>query len=91
MMLIKRERRKSMGTIIDGTDHVTAAEAADELATTIPRILMLLRDKVLSGTRVNGEWYVASDSLTGGKTLGREMQEVRGCARSCSASSCGCR
>ena len=80
-----------MGILIDNTEYVTAAEAAEELETTIPRILMLLRDKALVGTRVDGEWYVARDSLACGKAHGRDMKELKGCATYCSSSGCGCK
>jgi len=80
-----------MVMIIDGTEHITAARAAEELETTITRVLMLLREKALAGRQLDGEWYVATDSLACGKTHGRDLKTVRGCASSCSSGGCGCK
>jgi len=80
-----------MSMIIDGKEHISAAQAADELETTITRVLMLLRDKALVGTQLDGEWYVACDSLACGKAHGRDMKTAKGCASHCSSGGCGCK
>jgi len=80
-----------MAMIIDGKEYITAARAAEELETTITRILMLIRENALVGRQLDGAWYVASDSLACGKTHGRDMKAARGCASSCSSGGCGCK
>lgn len=78
-----------MATRIDDREHITAAEAAAELETTITRVLMLLKHHALEGTQLDGEWYVARDSVACGKAHGRDMKTVTGCVSHCS--SCGCK
>lgn len=77
--------------IIDGKEHISAAKAAGELDTTITHVLMLLREKALAGTQLDGEWYVACDSLACGKAHGRDMKTIKGCASHCSSGGCGCK
>jgi hypothetical protein len=76
--------------MIDGKEHITAAEAADQLETTITRVLMLLREKALAGTCQGGAWYVALDSVACAKVHGVERKTVTGCASHCSSGGCGC-
>lgn len=80
-----------MAMIVDGREYITAARAAEELETTITRILMLLRGNALIGRQLDGEWYVASDSIACGKARGREMKTATGCASACSSGGCGCK
>jgi hypothetical protein len=80
-----------MAILINDREHMTAAEAATALETTITRVLMLIKHQALEGTRHDGEWYVASDSVACGKAHGRDMKTVRGCASHCSSGSCGCK
>ena len=80
-----------MALTIDAREYVTAAEAAEELETTLTRVLMLLRENALAGTQVDGEWYVASDSVACGKAHGRDMKKIKGCASYCSSGGCGCK
>lgn len=77
--------------IVDGREYITAARAAEELETTVTRILMLLRGNALAGTQLEGEWYVASDSIAHGKTHGRDMRTAKGCVSTCSSGGCGCK
>lgn len=79
-----------MTATIDAKEYVTAAEAAHELETTLPRVLMLLRGNVLEGARLDGEWYVAMDSVARGKTHGPEMKPVKRCTSHCSSGGCAC-
>lgn len=80
-----------MALMLDGKEHITAAEAAAEMETTITRVLMLLRENALSGSQMDGEWYVARDSVACGKAHGREMKTVKGCVSHCSSGGCGCK
>jgi hypothetical protein len=86
-----RTKETAMERIINGTAHITAAAAADELKTTMTRILMLLRDKALAGEQVDGEWYVAVDSLACAKAHGTDQKVAKGCASYCSSGGCGCK
>jgi excisionase family DNA binding protein len=76
-----------MAQTIDGIEYVTADEAAELLATTPMRVLMLMRDKSLVGMEVGGEWLVSRESVACCEAGGTGMKEVRGCA-SCSGG-CG--
>lgn len=80
-----------MAMNMNGREYITAARAAEELETTITRILMLLRGNALMGRQLDGEWYVASDSIACGKAHGRDMKLAKGCASSCSSGGCGCK
>jgi hypothetical protein len=48
---------------INGIPSVPAAVAAEELATTQLKILMLIKQKALCGEMIDGEWYVTRESL----------------------------
>lgn len=80
-----------MALTIDGREYVTATEAAEKLETTLTRVLMLLRENALAGTQVDGEWYVAADSVACAKIHGVEMKTVKGCVSHCSSGGCGCK
>jgi hypothetical protein len=80
-----------MATLINDQEHMTAAEAATELGTTITRVLMLLKHHALEGRLLDGEWYVASDSVACGKAHGRDLKTVTGCVSHCTANGCGCK
>ena len=79
-----------MTEIIDGKEHVTAAEAAEELATTETKILMLLKRKVLEGTLSDQGWFISRASLDrfdGGQP---EPDRLPSCSLGCTGSRCGC-
>lgn len=80
-----------MTRIIDGKPHITAAAAAAEMNTTITRILMLLRGNALNGAHLEGEWFVASDSVACARAHGTDMKVDKGCASYCSSGGCGCK
>ena len=80
-----------MARMIDGIEYVTADEAAELLATTSMRVLMLIRDKALVGTQVGGEWLVSKDSVACCKAHGTDMKAAKGCATYCSSGGCGCK
>ena len=48
---------------INGSLYVPAAEAAEQLSTTQLKILMLIKQKLLCGEMVDGEWYVTRESV----------------------------
>jgi hypothetical protein len=67
-------------------------EAAEELATTGIRLLMLLREGTVEGVeQEDGSWLIARESL---KHLteqgGLPPVKQKGCASSCTSSNCGC-
>jgi hypothetical protein len=80
-----------MERIIEGTPHITLEDAAELLSTTHLRVLMLLKHKVVTGSMVDGEWYVDKGSLDCLKSHGLDRLEQANCRTSCSASSCGCK
>ncbi|NJD91384.1 MAG: hypothetical protein FIA91_07715 [Geobacter sp.] len=80
-----------MALFIDGVEHVTAAVAAEKLATTLPRILMLLKSQELKGVQIDGDWFVTSESLACAKAHGVDMKVAKGCASYCKSSGCGCK
>ena len=80
-----------MARIIHSISYLTADEAAETLQTTPTRILMLLKGKALDGMQVDGEWFVASDSVSCFKTHGKDLKIIKGCASSCTSSGCGCK
>jgi len=69
---------------------VTVAQAAEELATTQVKVLMLLKQKDLEGELVNEEWVISRNSLECLKKQGIKPTAQTSCRTSCQASSCGC-
>ena len=80
-----------MEIMIEGTPYIPIAEAAEELQTTHLRILMLLKHRVVTGSQVEGEWYIEQSSFAALKECGLERLEQSGCAASCGATTCGCK
>jgi len=80
-----------MARTIDGIEYVTADEAAELLATTPMRVLMLMRDKALVGIEAEGEWLVSRDSVACCAAHGSDMKVAKGCATYCSSGGCGCK
>ena len=79
-----------MAVVIDGMDYLSAAAAAEQLATTEMKILMLLRQKALSGLLVGGSWFVTKASVDGYDTTVCRQEEQPQCRTSRSGSGCGC-
>ena len=75
-----------MEVIIAGTPHIPIAAAAEELKTTHPRILLLIRQNVMKGCQVDGEWYVEKSTL--GCFRSHDGDGVQG---GCRASCNGCK
>jgi hypothetical protein len=80
-----------METMFNGTPHVRADDAAQELQTTHLRVLMLLKQEKLAGCQVGGEWFVERHSLDCLKKHGVDPLEMASCRTSCTASSCSCK
>jgi hypothetical protein len=80
-----------MTVIIEGTEHVTAADAAVQLNTTQLRILMLVKEQALVGKLLDGTWYISRPSLACAEVHGTDRKESTGCRSYCSSSGCGCR
>jgi len=52
-----------MEKTINGKSCMEIGQAARMLETTVPRMLMLLKQGKLAGELVDGEWYVESQAL----------------------------
>jgi hypothetical protein len=74
---------------IESMDTVSAARAAEELGTTQPRILMLLRKGVLKGNQEGGEWFVTRESLDCLPRHGGDLEIHTTCLASCGRGACG--
>ena len=78
--------------MIDGRHYLMVEEAAEALATTAMRVLMLMREKELVGMQLEGEWLITADSVDGWQATGGVAKPVTGCATSCaSARGCACK
>ncbi len=80
-----------MAILIDGVEHVTAEEAAQQLSTTPMRILMLLKEQALVGSQQEDGWYVSQPSVACALTHGTDQHVSKGCRTHCSSSGCGCK
>lgn len=79
-----------MTEMIDGIEHVTAAEAATELSTTETRVLMLLKRKALEGTLSDQGWFITRNSLDCFEQQGANDMQQFACRTSCTSAGCGC-
>jgi hypothetical protein len=70
---------------------LSVAAAADALATTATKVLMLLKNGDLKGREEDGQWLIAADSLACCKSHGIDMKAAKGCASYCNAGGCGCK
>ena len=80
-----------MVRIIDGVPHLRVDETALFLRLTRLRVLMLIKEGVLSGTIIDGEWFVARPSVEALSAAGTPPVAGPACQQSCSAKSCGCK
>ena len=69
---------------------LTVGEAAEVLATTPTKILMLLKNDDLKGEEKDGTWLIDADSLACAKSHGIDMKAAKGCASYCNSGGCGC-
>ncbi|HBG04450.1 MAG: hypothetical protein A2075_03440 [Geobacteraceae bacterium GWC2_58_44] len=74
---------------IDGIEYLPAAAAAEQLATTETRILMLLKKDALCGGLIDGSWFVTTASLACYDPKAVEEKELA-CRTNCSGSGSGC-
>ena len=72
-----------MDVIIEGTPHIPIADAAIELHTTHLRILMLIKQKLMAGCQVDGEWYVEKRALACVQSNDADGCEWKNCPSSC--------
>ena len=75
---------------METNDRLSLPEVAKELKTTQLKVLMLLKQKVLSGAMIDGDWYVDRASLDSFLEHGADLRAQEGCITSCSAKSCNC-
>jgi len=75
-----------MEKTINGKTCIEIGQAARMLETTIPRLLMLLKQGKLAGELVDGEWYVESQTLM--EMIGVDMPPVT--SGSCGHGCAGC-
>jgi hypothetical protein len=74
---------------IEGIPHIPLEDAARELGTTPPRILMLIRQGVMKGRLTDDEWLVAKPTLACFITFEKDAGKSRKCGVSCSSGRCG--
>lgn len=79
-----------MTVLVDGIEYLPAAAAAEQLATTETKILMLLKQKALCGELIEGSWFVTTSSLSCYDARTVEPGKQLDCRVSCSSSGCGC-
>jgi hypothetical protein len=79
-----------MTVIIDGVEYLSATAAARQLATTETKILMLLKQQLLCGELIEGEWFVTKASFDGYDPLSCQPEQELACRASCTSSGCGC-
>ena len=68
---------------INGIMYVTAAEAAEQLATTQLKILMLIKQKLLCGEMIEGEWYVTQESVASYNAEDQPAAQQHECRSGC--------
>jgi hypothetical protein len=80
----------AMTVILDGIEYLPASAVAAQLATTETRILMLIKQKALSGQMIEGAWFVTTASLACYDRHAAEPAKAAECRVSCGGSGCGC-
>lgn len=78
-----------MTLVIDGTEYLPAASVAQQLGTTELKVLMLIKQRALTGDLFEGTWYISSPSLESLDPGSLTAPTPAGCA-SCTGSECGC-
>lgn len=79
-----------MTVIIDEMEYLPAAAAAEQLATTETKVLMLIKQQKLLGEMFEGSWFVTTESLACYNPQATETEKELPCRTSCSGSGCGC-
>ncbi len=77
-----------MAEINTGAELVAVSLAAEELASTRLKVLMLIKTKSLAGVMAAGEWCVTRESLDSLKAQG--IPVVEGACRTACRGTCGC-
>ncbi|WP_243373418.1 helix-turn-helix domain-containing protein [Geotalea sp. SG265] len=77
-----------MAKTMDGTAFVTADEAAELLGTTAVQVLMLIRQKAVIGSLVEGEWLINADSVRQWLAAPAAKKQLKSCAGSCAGCNC---
>lgn len=72
-----------MEKIIDGESWIDINEAAATLNSTIPRLLMLIKEGTLTGQQLDGEWHVTSDSICTCSNRDKVPHIVKSCSGGC--------
>lgn len=78
-----------MTVMIDGIEYLSLTAVAEQLTTTETRVLMMLKEKVLLGGLIEGDWFVSSASLACYDRLAPYPVKLPACASNCS-SGCAC-
>jgi hypothetical protein len=79
-----------MTVVIEGIEYLSASDAALQLSTTETKILMLLKQKALSGELIDGSWFVTTASLACFDAHAQDPAKQAQCRTSCSSTGCGC-
>jgi hypothetical protein len=72
-----------MEKTIDGTSWIDINQAAETLGSTIPKLLILIKEGTLIGQQLDGEWYVTSDSICNCSNRGEVPHIVKSCSGGC--------
>lgn len=72
-----------MEKIIDGISWLAINQAASTLNSTVPRLLMLIKDGTLTGQQIDGEWHVTSDSICNCGNRSPVPHVVKSCSGGC--------
>ena len=78
-----------MEKIINGVPHIPIEDVARELKTTHLRLLMLIKQDVMKGCQVDGEWYVEKSSLGCFRSYETDDAKPGGCKGTCASGGCG--
>jgi len=80
-----------MNVVIDDIEYLQIAEVASQLETTETKVLMLLKQKALTGIIADGSWLVTKSSLACYDAHAQEADKQAQCRTSCGSSKgCGC-
>ncbi len=75
----------------DCREYITVDGVAADLGTTPLRVLMLIKEKALSGELRDGTWLVTRESLECFKSHGADLSLQSSCRTSCTSSGCSCK
>jgi len=78
-----------MERIIEGIPYLPMEEASRKLKSTGLRILMLIKQGVMRGCQVEGEWYVEKGTMGCFRSYETEDAKPGGCKGTCASGGCG--